>query len=176
MLLAYNELMELIQEKKLIENLGSLDQVNGTSVDIRLGPTFMVEKGSNKLTNLGEGEVIELQELVGSVHLSPGRFVLAHTMEKFNLPNNISAHFHMKSSVARNGVSHMMAGHCNPGWSNSTLTLELTNATQHSHLLLTPGMVIGQMVFYAHDPVPDHKLYSKTGRYNNDQSVSGAKS
>lgn len=174
----------MIQEKKLIENLGSLDQVNGTSVDIRLGPEIMTEDGGSAVKLYKSDSLNMLSRLLtylpeedyyDDFYLFPGQFILAHTLEVFNLPNNISANFHMKSSLARNGLSHMMAGHCNPGWRKSTLTLELKNDTWAHTLVLQPGMVIGQMVFYKHDDVPESKAYGVRGRYNYASSVEGSK-
>jgi len=81
----------------------------------------------------------------------------------------------LKSSLARSGLQHLMAGWCDPGWNNSKLTLELTNVTQHHTLLIKPGMKIGQMVFWSCTPVPLDKSYSVTGQYNNQETVTGNK-
>jgi dCTP deaminase len=187
MLLAYNELIEMIQREKLVTNLLSLDQVNGSSVDVRLGTRFLRESYLKcKTVQLAENEDLEFieekayfdqdnPEGSGGIVLEPGEFILAATLEKFNLPNDISACFHMKSSIARRGLSHMMAGHCNPGWTNSTLTLELKNDTRYHPLVIRPGMLIGQMVFYKHEEVPEEMAYLNRGTYNHAAYVESAK-
>ncbi|WP_409365151.1 dCTP deaminase domain-containing protein, partial [Escherichia coli] len=62
--------------------------------------------------------------------LKPGQFVLACTIETFNLPSDIAAQFMLKSSRARSGLEHLMAGYYDPGWHGSVLTLELHNSRQ----------------------------------------------
>lgn len=185
MLLAYDELMEMIREKKLITNLLSLDQVNGSSVDVRLN-TKILREHRGPVVDLTTDQNLNFEEahryfwdqddehFSDEIPLAPGEFILASTIERFNLPRNISACFHMKSSMARRGLSHMMAGHCNPGWTNSTLTLELKNDTAFTGLILRPGMVVGQMVFYKHEEVPEEMSYQNRGKYNNASGVEGA--
>lgn len=40
---------------------------------------------------------------------------------------------------------------------------------------LTPGMYVGQMIFYRVTEVPEHRSYATIGRYNNDASVQTVK-
>ena len=109
------------------------------------------------------------------VTLFPGQFMLAQSIEVFNLPNNVSAEYKLKSSMARVGLEHLTAGWADAGWSNSVLTLELKNMTQHHPIRIRPGDTIGQMTFFEHEEVPQDRSYSTRGRYNGDISVSGAK-
>jgi dCTP deaminase len=106
--------------------------------------------------------------------LLPNEFCLAETIETFNLPRFIAAQFVLKSSRAREGYEHMLAGFCDPGWHGSKLTLELKNARRFHDLPLYPGLKIGQMVFrkMCTSPLRD---YSETGRYNLDRSVAASK-
>ena len=69
----------------------------------------------------------------------------------------------------------MFACHCDAGWHGSTLTLELKNELRYSHIRLTAGMRIGQMLFHGHMHVPDDRSYAARGRYINDKSVSAVK-
>ena len=43
-------------------------------------------------------------------YLAPSEFVLAETVETFNLPDDISAQFVLKSSRAREGLNHSVGG------------------------------------------------------------------
>ena len=106
--------------------------------------------------------------------LRPGQFVLAHTVEVFNLPDDIAAQFMLKSSRAREGLEHLMAGYCDPGWHGSTLTMELHNSRQLQPVPLWPGMKIGQMIFHQMAGVPQ-RSYAITGRYNGDTSAQQSK-
>ena len=107
--------------------------------------------------------------------LMPGQFILASTNETFNLPNTIAAEYKLKSSLARSGLQHMLAGWCDPGWSGSRLTLELKNVTQSHILVLRAGMKIGQMVFFECEPVPQDQSYAVKGQYNNQTTVTASK-
>jgi len=95
---------------------------------------------------------------------------LAETLELFNLPDDISCQFVLKSSRARSGLNHLLAGWCDPGWHGSKLTLELKNERLHHALPLWPGLKIGQMVFHQMSSVP-LKSYAVTGNYNNHLTV-----
>ena len=108
------------------------------------------------------------------VYLNPDEFVLAHTLETFNIPDHLAAQFALKSSVARAGLEHLLAGFIDPGFNNSVLTLELKNARRMERFPLWPGMRIGQIIFYTMDQVP-LSSYSETGRYNGDASVAACK-
>jgi dCTP deaminase len=99
---------------------------------------------------------------------------LAQTREVFNLPDHIAAQFMLKSSRAREGLEHLLAGYCDPGWNGSVLTLELQNARRKYPVKLWPGMKIGQMVFHTIAGKPE-RTYAVTGRYNNDLIVTASR-
>src|SRR5690625_7927548 len=59
--------------------------------------------------------------------LHPGEFVLAATLEKFTLPNDLAGRLEGKSSLGRLGLlTHSTAGFIDPGFSGH-ITLELSN-------------------------------------------------
>lgn len=160
MILPDFEIRNLIQEQSLVYPYNS-DQLNPASYDVRLGDMIIQE---NDL----EVSVVDNY----SYYLQPGAFILAGTQEIFNLPDNICAQFTLKSSMARQGLTHNMAGWCDPGWHNSVLTMELCNLNQRRVIELKPGMKIGQMVFMRLSASCENPY---TGRYNNDLTVKGAK-
>jgi dCTP deaminase len=86
--------------------------------------------------------------------LVPGQFILADTMESFNMPEDIAGLFFLKSSRAREGYENLHAGYADPGWHGSTLTLELKNSRQLQRLPIWPGLKIGQMVFFKMSAIP----------------------
>lgn len=180
MLLAYPELVALV-ERGVIEGVQP-DAINAASIDVRLGNHFKYEAcpTSNKaeIVDLAARESIRFQDIVCEdgefITLAPGQFILASTIEIFHLPNDISAQFLLKSSIARNGLDHLAATWCDAGWHGSALTLELRNVTNYHRLKLTPGMFLGQIKFYKHTEVDHEHSYAGRGRYNNDGA--GAKS
>lgn len=141
--------------------------LNPASLDLRLGDHLMVEsKFSPELVRIGIQDATEADPFI----LRPGEFCLAETLELFNLPDDISGQFVLKSSRARSGLNHLLAGWCDPGWHGSRLTLELKNELLHHALPLWPGLKIGQMVFHMMSNVPV-KSYAETGHYNNHLTV-----
>jgi len=176
MIKTYNSLMELIRAGVIT---GEEDLVNAASIDVRLGNVLKIEVKSHKPIDLAKKENIpmatmELKDDEPFV-LMPGQFILAETKEFFNLPNNLASIIFLKSSGARNGLNHLHAGWCDPGWHGSTLTMELTNVCQLNELIIRPNMKVGQMVFLEGEPVPDEHSYAAKGQYNNQKGAQQSK-
>lgn len=145
--------------------------VNPASLDVRLGHRLQVERWwSRELRTIDISDATQRRPY----WLQPGHFVLAETREVFNLPDHIAAQFMLKSSRAREGLEHLMAGYCDPGWHGSVLTMELHNSRRHHSIPLWPGLRIGQMVFHRMSERPLMN-YAQTGRYNGDTHVMGSK-
>lgn len=145
--------------------------VNPASLDVRLGPNLLIESAEKR-------ELLhypfEWHTEEDPYELRPGQFVLAQTLETFNIPRDIAAEFKLKSSRAREGLDHALAAWCDPGWHGSVLTLELRNNRQLWDVPIWPGMKIGQIIFHRLDAVP-LRCYAQTGRYNGDTQVMGSK-
>ncbi len=158
------------------------DQINGASIDLTLGNILWTEASP-----IGLGTVVDLIQKdtptmnrvdlgkVGYYDLKPGQFVLAATREVFHLPRDVAAEYKLKSSMARAGLGHLLAGWADPGWHGSVLTLEFTNHLRYHSLRLRPGMRCGQMIFYRGKEVPDHASYAVRGRYNGDTAATPSK-
>lgn len=179
MLLSHAELLTLIDQGVITANP---DNINAASIDITMGNMILVEsapgwRGVVDPTDKKDGLVMTEKHINhGDIHvLGPGEFILAQSVEVFNLPNDISAEYKLKSSMARCGLEHLNAGWCDAGWNGSVLTLELKNMTRYHSIQLKAGMKIGQIVFFRHAPVPDHASYAAKGRYNGDQTVTASK-
>lgn len=175
MLLSHDALLGLL-EKGLLLN-AEPDQVNAASIDIRLGSKIKTEmsEGTVSLADRNPLNMLDYEMTERGYILRPGEFILAHSLEVFNLPLDVSAEYKLKSSLARVGLEHLNAGWCDAGWHGSVLTLELKNMTQHHHIQIKPGDRIGQVVFFGHDAVPHDRSYAARGRYNGDATVSGVK-
>jgi dCTP deaminase len=154
---------ELAQAREMISPY--LEELqNPASYDVRIGRRLM------EATPVGW----RIHDMSSFSEESPfllefGQFYLAETIETFNLPEDVSALFFLKSSRARRGVEHSHAGFCDPGWHGSKLTMELTCVHPYDPIPVWEGMKIGQMVFQETKPV--EVSYAKTGRYNGDQTV-----
>lgn len=98
--------------------------------------------------------------IAGHIKLLPNDFALAHSLEKFKMPNNVMGFLSDKSSWARRGLSCF---NCilEPGW-EGYLTLELKNQGQFIfHIPL--GSPIAQVVFQFTDEPTDGYV----GKYQN---------
>jgi len=113
--------------------------------DVRLGQHFITFNGKRALhpKHVGDEDIIRLSE---KRLLAPGEFVLAETMETFNMPGDIYATVHDKSSWIRLGLSvHNTV--IEPGW-RGVLTLELKNINNESWIDLGGGDGIAQVMFH----------------------------
>lgn len=99
--------------------------------------------------------------------LNPGECLLVGTLEKFNIPDDIAVELKLKSSRAREGLSHALAGHFDNGF-NGVGTLELHNISRWHAIPIYPGQKIGQVIL--HRTATPEKSYRK-GRYSGHDSV-----
>ena len=100
----------------------------------------------------------------------PGQFVLATTMEYFELPNNMTAFVEGRSSLGRMGLFIQNAGWVDPGFKGE-ITLELFNANRCA-IELKAGRRIGQLVFAEMD---DFALHPYNGKYQGQTGATGSK-
>lgn len=196
MLQSYNQLLELV-DAGVIRGV-SRDAINAASIDLTLGDTFLIEDGAGHPEQKGVWgssaknpgapfPVVSLRDRVPPAMrkvvlkddqpllLLPGQFCLAQTQQTFFLPDNISAEYKLKSSMARSGLNHLLAGWCDAGWNASVLTLEFHNVLSHHAIELRAGDPAGQMIFMRHERVPSSASYAARGRYNGDQTARGMK-
>lgn len=123
-----------------------IQNVQPSSIDVRLGSSFKILDETDTL-DLRRKPRYEKQSNVKHFTLRPNTLVLAHTVERLTLPSNIAARLEGKSTLGRMGlITHATAGFIDPGFSGQ-ITLELGVLGNHS-LVLTPGMLIGQLCFF----------------------------
>ena len=106
--------------------------------------------------------------------LKPGDFVIMDTIEYFRFPSNICGQLLLKSSPARLGFNHALAGWFDaghPGF-HGTATLEVANWSKWP-LMLRKGQPFVQMVF--HECYPPAVGYDKKGNYNGQAEPQQAK-
>jgi len=97
------------------------------------------------------------------VTLWPGDFVLASTMERFRMHDDVVGIVHDKSTWARRGIA-VQNTVLEPGW-QGYLTLELTNHGPEV-VRMVAGTPIAQILFHRLDE-PTERAY--VGKYNNQE-------
>ena len=145
------ELLNLVKEKKLVENLCEREMTNpeGAGFDLRVGEVFKIREGE---AFLGETERFtpEIDSVAKHgkdkhVILQPGDFVLVKTMEKVNLPHDIAAMFRPRSTLQRCGVALFTAA-ASPGYCGE-LTFGMRNLGNNP-LRLEMGARIAHIIFF----------------------------
>jgi dCTP deaminase len=144
--------------------------VNPASLDVRLGENLLVEQP--KVPALLPLSIVGHTK-ENPFMLQPHQFVLAETAEEFDFPDCVAGQLALKSSRAREGIEHLLAGYIDPGY-KGRLTLELQNARSLHAVALWPGMRIAQIVFHKMSMLPG-RSYALTGRYHGDTAVQGSK-
>lgn len=141
------------------------EHINPTSLDICIGDTSLVET----LDGFSQYDLAQhTQE--NPYHLQPGEFILTSVLESVKLPENICADIKLKSSRAREGLGHLLAGWVDSGF-HGTLTLELKNYTNHQTIPIYPGLRVAQLILY-HTKKP--KTSYMHGRYAGYSTVVGS--
>lgn len=156
------------------------DLVNPASLDLRLGS--MIREPHEVWSRLS---VIDLRQKIadGSIEQLPlwgdpfffhtywlmphGKgcnFVLCHSLEFVNIPDDMAAILYSKSSTGRRGVEHLHAGYGDPGWHSSQWTWEIHNVAPWP-IKLEAGRPLMQQVMIRMTETP-LRTYAETGRYN----------
>lgn len=166
MILPDTEIQYLCEQYEMVVPFTST-LLNPSSLDLRLGDNIMVEADHTP--------EMQMQAIANTTKekpylLHPGAFILAETLEIFNMPEDVAGQFVLKSSRAREGLQHMLAGYIDPLFTNSVLTLELKNVRTIHPIPLWRGMKIGQCVFHMLSGTPQQR-YDKVGHYCNRLTV-----
>lgn len=144
MVLAKQEIIECLDSGRLTFD-PDIDRSNieQVSIDLRLGRKFTIFKKSDDQNYLGALQVdaslfrAQLwEDFEGDTFvLDPRAFVLAQTLEKVTLPNDLVGLVEGRSSWARTGVSvHVTAPKIDPTFS-AVIALEMTNLSPYPIML-----------------------------------------
>lgn len=170
MILSDKTLTKMLAEGTLVAEPIEKEQIQPASIDIRLGNTFSIVRDSSSgiitLENKIKYETIETDTYV----LLPGQFVLATTMEYFELPDNLTAFVEGRSSLGRMGLFIQNAGWVDPGFKGE-ITLELFNANRCA-IELKAGRRVGQLVFAEMD---DTAMNPYNGKYQGQRGATGSR-
>lgn len=158
----------LTENKIIIEPLKDDNQIQPSSVDLRLGDEFRVFKVNKKaFINPKNDDMEEYMETIYSNDdepfiIHPNEFALATTNEYVEIPSDLVARVEGRSSIGRLGVTmHVTAGFIDPGFKGK-ITLEISNIGSLP-VALYPGQRVCQIVFETMT-TPANKPYGHTDR------------
>ena len=150
MILSDKDIKKSIKKKELIfyPKLTN-DQIGPASIDLKLSNIFKVfhtEKQSLLDTKKGLPKdftkTIKLKKGENFI-LHPNNFVIASTVERIKVPDNMVIRVEGKSSLARMGVLVHTAGFVDPGFEGE-ITLEISNQSNLA-IAIYPNMYICQI-------------------------------
>ena len=111
MILGSEKILELIKKKKLIENIPLDDfHIEGCSIDLHLGELYEMSRGKGFLHK--EERKTPSYKLVAEyergkrkfVKIKPGKYYIATTLEKINVPKNLFAIFIPRGTFYASGI------------------------------------------------------------------------
>ena len=105
--------------------------------------------------------------------IEPGGFLLTEVQETIAVPPNMEGIVVLRSSAARAGWQHCLAGYVDPGYIGR-LTLELKNYRRFQSLAIYPGQELVQLRLSKLERAPE-RHYGLTGRYTNASQVERSK-
>lgn len=155
MILSDKDIKEALKDKRIVitpaPDLST--QLGSCSIDLRLGNLFRIFDHSkypyiDPYKKDYSAEVTREVKLKNSEQfiMQPGDFVLAVTLERVKIPDNMMGRLEGRSSLGRMGiVVHSTASIFDPGWDGKCV-LELGNLGRMA-VALTPGMRICAMTF-----------------------------
>ncbi len=170
MILSDRTIRDMIAEKTLKITPLSEEQIQPASVDIRLGNTFSIVDDTPSGIITLDSEIKYKTITADKYLILPGQFVLATTMEFFELPDDLTAFVEGRSSLGRMGLFIQNAGWVDPGFKGE-ITLELFNANRCA-IELTAGRRVGQLVFAKMDRAAQDPY---NGKYQGQTGATGSR-
>lgn len=136
--------------------------------DARIGNRFMVCRQWPRIETVdldNPTSALAYEQIVSDyIILAPGTFILAQSIEQFNIPPDILAICQGKSTMARFGINVFVTP-LEPGW-DGILTFEISNHGP-APVKLYAGQGIAQLLFFRGEQ--PQNIYS--GKYQNQTGV-----
>ncbi|MBR7007693.1 MAG: dCTP deaminase [Ruminococcus sp.] len=170
MILSDRTIRDMIAEKNLKITPLCEEQIQPASVDIRLGNTFSIVDDTPSGIITLDSEIKYKTITADKYLILPGQFVLATTMEFFELPDDLTAFVEGRSSLGRMGLFIQNAGWVDPGFKGE-ITLELFNANRCA-IELAAGRRVGQLVFAKMDRAAQDPY---NGKYQGQTGATGSR-
>ena len=148
MILGPKKLLSLVKTKKLVENLSERELTNpeGAGFDLRLGEVYKISGKAFLGETHRQTPDIKLVKKYGkdkSIKVKPGDFYLFKTIEKINLPVNLSAVILPRTTTFRSGI-FLRTGPIQPGYqgeltfgakNEGPITVEIEMGARFAHVL-----------------------------------------
>ncbi len=127
MILSDKTLTKMIETGELTVSPLDKESIQPASIDCRLGDDFLIVE-DREMQIIDLNSQIKYREYKGSeITIPPHSFLLATTLERVKLPDNLTAFVEGRSSIGRIGLFIQNAGWVDPGFEGQ-ITLELYNA------------------------------------------------
>jgi len=148
-ILGIDKLLELVKKKKLVENLSERELKNpeGTGFDIRMGEIYRLKEDGFLGIDERKTPDVELLAKYGKDKkyiLKPNEFVLIKTLEKVNVPENLTMFTFPRSTLHRCGIQFLCTK-TDPGYSGE-LVFGLKNLSD-KNFKVELGSRIANIVF-----------------------------
>lgn len=133
MIIGPQKLLELVKKNKLVEGLSQRELTNpeGAGFDLRIGELFKITGGKAFLGET-ERETPDIESIIkyqkgskNSYTITPGEYLLATTIEKVNVPKDITVNFKPRTTTFRSGL-FLRTGNVAPGY-KGILTFAIKN-------------------------------------------------
>lgn len=144
------------------------EQIGPASVDLRLGKSFLTPRPREGIISMTDPVNYEPHTVDNFIVPAHG-FVLATTVERIALPDDLTAFVEGRSSVGRLGLFIQNAGWVDPGF-HGMITLELYNANA-APMRINAGRRICQLVL-ARAVAPAERPYQ--GKYQGQIEATGS--
>ena len=152
MILGIKKLLELVREKKLVENLCKRELKNpeGAGFDLRIGEIHSIsgkgflgveERKTPQSKLIAKFEPSKKTSFV----FKPGQYYLMKTIEKVNAPENISILFRPRTTIFRSGMM-IFTGNVPPGYCGE-LIFGIVNLGQ-SNIEIELGARVVHAIFF----------------------------
>jgi len=161
---------QLAEKRQLIEPF-SEEQLNPASYNLTIGQKAFIEAPIIGPDRTEDG--LTPVDLTKGFWVPPGGWILTDVQEVIDVPPNLEAQVILRSSAARKGWDHALAGFVDPGY-KGRLTLEFVNCLKHHSLEIKTGLQMVQLKFSLLDSIPEQH-YAQTGRYHDAVAVEGCK-
>lgn len=152
------------------------EQLNPASYNLTIGENAIIEIPAQRCWREGQERICKTREQVSlknGFNLAPGGWILVDVEEFIRVPADHEAQVILRSSAARRGWDHALAGYIDPSY-QGRLTLEFVNCLKYEFLEIKTGMQLVQLKFSKLDFAPQ-RGYDQTGRYYGATEVEGCK-
>jgi deoxycytidine triphosphate deaminase len=148
MIISPRQLLKLVKSKKLVEGLSERELTNpeGAGFDLRLGEVYKISGKAFLGETHRQTPDIESVAVFGkqkSIKIKPGDYFLVKTVEKINLPLDLSAVILPRTTTFRSGL-FLRTGPVQPGYegeltfglkNEGPITVEIEMGARFAHIL-----------------------------------------